>query len=225
MAVLALAGLARADDILPEYKNVKEGEVFVVKSTSSHTMNGKTVTDEMTMEHRVTRIDREKGTLTYVVTSIFPPFPGVEKGDQKKEDAPVTVSILAPKATPKKEKEPKSDTVQITAKCGEKDVKLRCKHTITTMAGSPAESWDSSDVQTIEVKCGDKTLKLKCTYGRLVIEESETKDGKEVKTRRTSEFWHSGELPPFASTVSSHTKLEGGTTLERTSSLVEVRMP
>src|SRR5271170_5737792 len=111
-AVLLLAGLARAEDILPEYKNVKEGQVFVfvVKAMNK---------PEMTSEYRVTKIDKEKGTLTYVTTT-----KGIMAGKETTNEMPAKTISMTVDPTKRPPPPPKPETVEVKTKCGEKDVTL-----------------------------------------------------------------------------------------------------
>ncbi len=223
VSAVLLGTVLFAQDLLPGYKNVKEGEVFVL---SNSTKAGPTST-EMTMEFHVDKIDLAAKTLTYSQTSITK-LPGMDpiKNTMPPQTVPMTAepaptpSVPAPKVDV-----PKTDSVDLTAKgLDGKDVTIKCTHGKTEANGVTSEFWFSTDRIDAEVKCGDHAIKVHALYSKSVSDVPGI--GGAAATHTVQETWTAtDDLPMFSAVLFSHSTMEGATPVETTMTLLEIRMP
>lgn len=214
-----------ADDILPGFKDVKEGEVFVVWEES---LIGGTKTVTITENH-VDKIDFEKRSLTYTM-SMTTTVPGAEA--QKVALPPQTMSMLpyvmpdAPKDPPPTDA-PKTDTVELTVKALDgTELKLTCTHGRSEVNGTTSEFWWSTDKRDEEIKCGDQKVKVHAMYSKTVSDSPAPAEGV-AKPHTVVESWTaSDDLPTFSAVLWQHMVTEGGyAPVETTTKFVEIRRP
>lgn len=225
LLVAMVGGSLFAQDILPGFKNVKEGEVFVL---SEATKMGGTTATEMVIEFHIDKVDATARTLTCTRTATTK-LPNMDpiKNTMPPETIPMTAPTeVAPPPPGPVPDAPKTDTVEVTVKGVDgKDVTLKCTHSKTEMSGATSEFWYSVDRVEVDVKSGSGAIKVHALYTRMVADVPSTAGG--TPSHTVQETWTATEdLPNFASILSSHTTVEGTPNpIDTSVRLIEVRMP
>ena len=225
LATALAATVLSAQDIMPGFRGVQEGEVFVVfeESVTNGTKTG-TVT-----ENHVDKIDLEKKTLTYTI-SITSGAPGAEA--ETESLPPQEISMLpyvmpdAQKGAPAPEA-PKTDTVEVTIRAMDgTDVKLTCMHGKSEMSGTTSEFWYSTDKREEEIKRGEGKIKVHAVYSKTVTDSPPPAEGL-AGSRTVVESWTApDDLPTFSAVLWQHMVMTGGYgDVETTTKLVEIRKP
>ncbi|GEM_PF-5928571 len=224
VSVAVLGTTLFAEDLLPGYRDVKEGEVFVI---STATKTGDTTSVETRMELHVDKIDRTAKTLTYSRTMVTI-LPGMDpiRSTMPPETVPMAAApVPALSDPPPNVDAPKTDSVELPVKgLDGKELILKCTHGKTEVNGVTSEFWYSTDSVDAGVKCGDRTLQVHALYSKFVSDVPGV--GGAAAMHSVQETWTAtDDLPMFAAVLHSRCIIEGPSPADTTTKLLEIRMP